>query len=60
MAAEDTNSEKEIRQFYKRPEAKRSLKEDLRTDVLIEKLKGYAKDKEISKPSSELRKESKK
>ena len=58
LVADDPPQEKQIRNFYKRPENRRNLKEDILTEALVERLKGYAKVKVINKPSSELRKAS--
>ncbi len=57
IAADETQSN-QIRNHYRRPENRRSLRQDLISDALFERLKSYAKIKVIQKPSRELRKAS--
>jgi len=57
IAADETQAN-QIRNHYRRPENRRSLRQDLISDALFERLKSYAKIKVIQKPSSELRKAS--
>ena len=56
LAAQDEDQAQQIKNFYRRPENRRTLREDMLSDKLFEKLKSYAKIKIIHKPSSELRK----
>ena len=56
LAAQDEDQAQQIKNFYRRPENRRTLREDILSDKLFEKLKSYAKIKIIHKPSSELRK----
>ena len=56
MAASNASEAQKIKNFYRRPENRRNLREEMLTSTLIEQLKGYAKIKVIHKPSSELRK----
>ena len=57
IAADETQAN-QIRNHYRRLENRRSLRQDLISDALIERLKIYAKVKVIHKPSRELRKAS--
>ncbi len=56
MAASNASEAQKIKNFYRRPENRRNLREEMLTSKLIERLKGYAKIKVIHKSSSELRK----
>ncbi len=56
LAAQDEDQAQQIKNFYRRPENRRTLREDILSDRLFDLLKGYAKIKVIHKPSSELRK----
>ena len=58
LAAADPTQGKQIKNFYRRPENRRSLREDMLSEALMERLRSYAKIKEIRKPSSELKKAS--
>ena len=58
LAAADPTQGKQINNFYRRPENRRSLREDILSEALMERLRSYAKIKEIRKPSSELKKAS--
>ncbi len=58
LAATDEDQAKQVKNFYRRTENRRNLREDLLSDALFERLKDYAKIKEVRKPSSELRKAS--
>jgi len=57
IAADETQAN-QIRNHYRRPENRRSLRQDLISDALLERLKSYARIKVIQKPSRELRKAS--
>lgn len=57
IVATDESQAKQIRTYYKRSENKRQLKEDLVADALLERMKSYAKIKQVKKSSKELRKE---
>jgi trigger factor len=56
MAEAEGAQAQQIRNYYKRPENRRALREDLVSDGLMARLQSYAKLKEIHKPSKELRK----
>ncbi len=56
LVTQDEDQAQQIKNFYRRPENRRTLREDILSDKLFEKLKSYAKIKIIHKPSSELRK----
>ncbi len=58
LIADDESSGQQIRNYYRRPENRRNMKEELTSGQLMEKLKTYAKIKTEHKPSSELRKAS--
>jgi trigger factor len=58
LIAEDEDKSSQIRNYYRRPENRRNLRQDLLSDALFEKLKTYIKIKVIHKPSRELRKAS--
>ncbi len=57
IAADETQAN-QIRNHYRQPENRRSLRQDMISDALFERLKSYAKIKVIHKPSRELRKAS--
>ena len=57
IAADETQAN-QIRNHYRRPENRRSLRQDMISDALFERLKSFAKIKVIHKPSRELRKAS--
>jgi len=48
----------QVRNYYRRPENRRNLMQDMISDALFERLKSYAKIKVTHKPSRELRKAS--
>lgn len=56
LAAQAEDQSQQIKNFYRRPENRRTLREDLLSDRLLDRLKSYAKIKVIHKPSSEFRK----
>ncbi|MFC1547707.1 hypothetical protein ACFL5M_04170, partial [Candidatus Neomarinimicrobiota bacterium] len=58
LIAEDEDKANQIRNYYRRPENRRNLRQDLISDALFEKLKTYIKIKVSHKPSRELRKAS--
>ncbi len=58
LAETEPAQAKQIKNFYRRPDNRRSLREDMLSDALMERLRSYAKIKEIRKPSSELKKAS--
>ncbi|UCH63785.1 MAG: trigger factor [Fidelibacterota bacterium] len=57
IAADETQAN-QIRNHYRRPENRRSLRQDLISNALFERLKSYAKIKVVHKSSRELRKAS--
>ena len=56
LVTQDEDQAQQIKNFYRRPENRRTLREDILSDRLFDQLKSYAKIKIIHKPSSELRK----
>ena len=56
MIAEDEEKANQIKNYYRRPENRRNLRQDLLSDALFEQLKTYLKIKVSHKPSRELRK----
>jgi trigger factor len=58
LMAEDEDKSSQVRNYYRRPENRRNLRQDLISDALFEKLKTYIKIKVSHKPSRELRKAS--
>ncbi len=56
LAAGNGEETQRIRNFYRRPENRRNLKEELRTSRLMARLKEHAKIKVVHKSSNELRK----
>ena len=56
LAAVNGQESQRVRDFYRRPENRRSLKEELLTSRLMARLKEYAKIKVVHKSSKELRK----
>ena len=57
IAADETQAN-QVRNHFRRPENRRSLRQDMISDALTERLKSYARIKVIHKPSRELRKAS--
>ncbi|MFC1481540.1 trigger factor [Candidatus Neomarinimicrobiota bacterium] len=56
MTEQDGAQAQQIKNYYRRPENKRSLREDIITDKLMDRLKELSKIKVVNKPSSEMRK----
>ncbi|MCH7938823.1 MAG: trigger factor [Candidatus Marinimicrobia bacterium] len=56
LAAVNGQESQRVRDFYRRPENRRNLKEELLTSRLMARLKEYAKIKVVHKSSNELRK----
>ncbi len=56
LAASNGDGAQRIRDYYRRPENRRNLKEELRTSRLMGRLKEHAKIKVVHKSSNELRK----
>ena len=55
IVADETQAS-QIRNYYRRPENRRTLRQDMLSDALFERLKSFAKIKVTKKPSRELRK----
>ncbi len=58
LIAKDETQANQVRNHFRRPENRRSLRQDMISDALTERLKSYARIKVIHKPSRELRKAS--
>ena len=58
IIAKDETQANQVRNHFRRPENRRSLRQDMISDALFERLKSYARIKVIHKPSRELRKAS--
>ena len=56
LAAVNGQESQRVRDFYRRPENRRNLKEELLSSRLMARLKEYAKVKVVHKSSKELRK----